>query len=201
MARALHSLPRSATRSIRRLVGVLAAGWAGAAFAANAPAACPDQPIRVVRSAGGLLDYRGSVGGIAELCRIERPDGTGDFYFGVWRTDWPGAGLAYPALHTVILGPKGTRVDFVTRSIPGWQWKDSLINEGTETLTIDGRLYQTMKVAHERDGIEGNTYHSIITSWRDIATGVNLKVVEDQISGQSYGPATTWTATRVDKLP
>lgn len=178
------------------LVATLAA-CGGSAWAADAPAACPGRPVLVVRSVGGTLDYQGTADGLADLCRIERADGGGAF-FGVWRADWPGAGQAYPALHTVILGPKGTRAEFITRSIPGLQWTDSLVNEGRESLTIDGQAYQTLKLSHERSGIEGNTYHSIITSWRDIATGVNLKVVETQISGQSYGPAATWTATRVD---
>ena len=53
---------------------------------------------------------------------------------------------------------------------------------------------------HEREGVEGNTYHSIITVWRDIATGANVKVDENQISGQSYGPNTTWTAIRIDPI-
>ena len=182
------------------VTAVLVATWSmcGSAWAADAPAACPSRPVLVKRSAGGTLDYRGTADGLADLCRIERADGGGAFYFGVWRTDWPGAGQAYPALHTVILGPKGTRAEFITRSVPGLQWTDSLVNEGRESLTIDGQAYQTLKLSHERNGIEGNTYHSIITSWRDIATGVTLKVVETQISGQSYGPAATWTATRVD---
>ena len=114
--------------------------------------------------------------------------------------DWPGAGAAYPAMKTAIAGPPGTRAAFVTRSYPGLQWTDTIINEGVEPLVIDGRTYRTLKMAHEREGIEGNIYHSIITVWRDIATGVNLKVVETQISGQSYGPGTTWTATRVEPV-
>jgi hypothetical protein len=28
-----------------------------------------------------------------------------------------------------------------------------------------------------------------------------LKAVENQISGQSYGPDTTWTAVKVERLP
>ena len=165
-----------------------------------APAACPPKPMRVVRSAGGTIDYLGTASGLAELCREQRADGPGDYYFGVWRSDWPGAGDAYPALRTVILGPPGTSARFVTRSVPGLQWNDSFVNAGVESLTIDGHTYRTLKVAHEREGIEGNTYHSIITQWRDVATGMALKVVEDQIAGQSYGPATTWTATPAGPL-
>ena len=170
------------------------------AFAAT-PAACPAQPMRVVRSVGGTLDFRGSVSGIPELCRIQRADGTGDFYFGLWRADWPGAGQAFPALVAVFHGPAGTKASFVTRSVPGLQWTDTFVNEGIEPLEVAGHTYQTLKIAHERAGIEGNFYHSIITSWRDVDTGVTLKAVENQIAGQSYGPAATWQATAVQMLP
>ncbi len=166
------------------------------------PVECPATPIRVVRSTGLWTDYVGTIAGIPGLCRLNRPDGSGgNFYDGQWRSDWPGAGDAYPAIQTALLGGKGTRASFTTHSIPGWQWHDTIINEGTTTLTVGGRPYTTLMLAHEREGFDGNTYHSIITTWRDVATGVALKVVETQIAGQSYGPGTTWTATQVLPLP
>lgn len=171
------------------------------AAAADVPAACPPYPVRVVRSAGGVIDYLGHVPGIPELCRLRRSDGEADFYFGAWRSDWPGAGQAYPAIRAVLYGPRGTRTSFVTRSIPGLQWNDSFVNEGIETVRVGGVAYPALRLAHEREGIEGNTYHSIITQWRDLATGMNLRTVEYQISGQSYGPDTTWHATRIERLP
>jgi hypothetical protein len=174
---------------------------AGAVAQAEPPAACPPAPVRIVHSRGAPTEYGATYPGIPDLCLMRRADGAGYAYFGAWRAEWPGAGLAYPALKTVLAGPKGTRVTFVTRSVPGMQWDDTLINQGTEPLTVGGRIYQTVKLAHERAGIEGNFYHSIITSWRDVATGMTLKVVEDQIAGDSYGPDTTWTAVRVEALP
>lgn len=176
---------------------LLAASAAAAQQPGGLPAACPTEPTRVARSVGGVVDYLGTVPGIPDLCRMNRPDGPGDFYFGVWRSDWPGAGLAYPAIRATIAGGTGTRVSFVTRSVPGLQWTDSFINGGEEAMEIGGQRYTTLKLAHERDGIEGNTYHSIITGWRDVKTGIVLKVVEQQIAGQSYGPSTTWTAMQV----
>ncbi|GAC1347774.1 MAG: hypothetical protein NVSMB18_33860 [Acetobacteraceae bacterium] len=160
----------------------------------------PTEPTRVVRSAGGVIDYLGTVPGVPELCRMTRADGTGDFYFGVWRSNWPGAGQAYPVIRAVVTGGLGARTSFITRSWPGLQFTDSFTNEGLETLTLQGRRYDALRLAHEREGIEGNTYHSIITTWRDVATGVALKAVEQQISGQSYGPDTTWQAVRVEPL-
>lgn len=193
---------RGALRLPSRLFwcGLAAVLLTAAAAVAGQPAACPPEPTRVVRSAGGVSDYLGAVPGIPDLCRMTRADGTADFYFGVWRSDWPGAGQAYPAIKAVLTGGTGARASFVTRSVPGLQWTDSFINEGVEPITVDGRPHEAIKLAHEREGIEGNTYHSVITSWRDVATGINLKVVERQISGQSYGSDTTWHAVRVEPL-
>ena len=144
--------------------------------AARPPAACPPVPTRVTRSAGGVIDYLGTVPGIPELCRMVRRDGAGDFYWGAWRSDWPGAGQAYPAIRAVVTGRPGTRASFVTRSVPGLQWTDTFVNEGSEAVEVAGRRYRALRLAHEREGIEGNTYHSVITTWRDVTTGVALTV-------------------------
>lgn len=170
-------------------------------FAAETPGACPPQPTRVVRSAGGVTDYLGTEAGITELCRMPRPDGLTEFYLGSLRSDWPGAGQAYPSIRAVLHGGTGTRASFVTRSVPGQQFTDTFIHEGPDPLPIGGVRYATFKLAHERERIEGNTYHSVITSCRDTATGIVLKVVARQIAGQSCGPNTTWLATRVERLP
>lgn len=191
----------NACNRITTLLGMTIGLLAAMPASAEQPAPCPPSPMHVTRSAGGVIDYLGTVPGIPELCRMTRADGTGDFYFGVWRSDWPGAGQAYPAIRAVALGTSGARASFVTRSVPGLQWTDTFINEGIETVEVDGHRYEALKLAHERAGIEGNTYHSIITTWRDVATGVALRVVEDQLAGQSYGPSTTWRALRVTPLP
>ncbi len=178
----------------------LAAGSPALAADITSPAACPSTPIRVIRSSGGMTDYTGIFAGIPELCRMSRPDGDGYFYDGVWRSDWPGAGDAFPGLHAVLFGPTGTKATFTTQAGPGLQWVDTLTNEGPGTLVVDGQPHTVLQIAHERAGFDGNTYHSIITSWRDVQTGATLKTVEHQISGQSYGPSATWTAVRVEPL-
>lgn len=167
---------------------------------AAAPAACPTTPVRVLRSNGPATEHRGVYPGIPELCYQIRGTAPGYYYLGIWKSDWPGVGDAYPAMKTAIDGPKGTRTKFITRAWPGWQWIDSFTNEGIETMTVGNQVHRVLRLAHEREGIEGNTYHSIITVWRDVATGVPLKTVEDQISGQSYGPNTTWQAVKIETL-
>ncbi len=169
--------------------------------ASLAQTVCPPTPMRVVRSAGGVIDYLGAEPGIPDLCKVSRSDGVSYAYLGVWESAWPGAGDAYPALRAAVMGPVGTTRSFVTRAVPGWQWNDTIRNAGVVPLTIDGVAYQTQLIQHERVGIEGNTYHSIITTWRDLKTGMALKTVEKQISGQSYGPSTTWEAVKVYPLP
>ena len=158
--------------------------------------------MRVVRSLGGTIEYLGQpVPGIPDLCRLRRADGEGSFYLGVWRDDWPGAGQAYPVMRTVVHGPQGTRGAFVTRAWPGLQFNESFVNEGIEIVEVAGQPRRALRLAHERDGIEGNTYHSIITLWIDLAFGVTLRAHEYQISGQSYGPQATWHALGIELLP
>lgn len=195
-------VPAPSPGSVALAMGVLLILLPVPVVAAEPPPPCPPHPVRVVRSTGGTVDYLGSVPGIPELCRLRRTsDGEADFYLGIWRSDWPGAGQAYPAIRAAIHGPKGMRTSFVTRSVPGMQWIDSYTNEGVETLIVGGTARQALRLAHEREGVEGNTYHSVITQWKDLATGAVLKTVERQISGQSYGPSTTWDATRIEMQP
>ena len=104
-------------------------------------------------------------------------------------------------MRRVIHGVRGARESFVTRSWPGLQYTDSFADEGVETVVVGGMSRPALRIAHEREGIEGNTYHSIITFWLDLATGANLRTDEHQISGRSYGPDATWQAVRIERLP
>lgn len=192
---------RSWTLWSAALITWLVSTEAQAADALTRPPSCAPQSLRVVRSSGDTVDHLGAEPGIPELCRLKRTsDGEGLFYLGLWRIDWPGAGQAYPAIRAAMLGPPGTRTSFVTRSWPGMQWIDSYRNEGEELVTVSGTRHRTLRLAHEREGIEGNTYHSVITHSIDTETGVTLKTHERQISGQSYGPKTTWNAVRIERI-
>jgi len=146
------------------LVTWLVSAEAQAADALTHPPGCALQSLRVVRSSGDTVEHLGAEPGLPELCRLKRTsDAEGLFYLGLWRIDWPGAGQAYPAIRTAMLGASGTRTSFVTRSWSGMQWMDSYRNEGEEFVPVGGIRHRAPRLAHEREGIEGNTYHSVIT--------------------------------------
>ncbi len=186
--------PRSAFAFV--LAAGLPAGLAAGPAAAT-PRACPPAGFVVERTIGPPVKYLGSVPGIPDLCRMDQGDGPGRYYMGVWRAAWPGSGDAYPALRQIIDGHPGSSASFVTHKGPGLNWDETVTNDGPETVVIAGRPYRTLRISHERTGIEGNYYHSIISQWRVIATGVTVKQMEHQIAGQSYGPQATWQATRI----
>jgi hypothetical protein len=165
-----------------------------------APRACPVGAGSVERSIGGTLVYAGSVPGIPELCRITNNGEAGEYYMGVWRADWPGAGLAYPALRAVMHGGKGAEARFDTFAGPGLQWHGTIRNEGIETVTVAGRDLRALRLSHEREGFDGNGYHSVITVWKELRTGMYLKVEHRHIAGVEV-PNIAWTAVRVTGIP
>ncbi|MGI3777881.1 MAG: hypothetical protein ACRYGC_11380, partial [Janthinobacterium lividum] len=109
----------------------------------------------------------------------------------------PGAGPPGPPRRAGPGGGAGASASFDTFAETGRQYHDSYRNLGTEVLAVGGRRFVALVLAHEREGFGGNFYHSVITSWRDVATGVTLKAEERQIAGQSYGAGATWVATAV----
>lgn len=158
--------------------------------------ACPAGGA-VQRSNGVTMAYLGASAANPDICRLRRgADEPADYYFGIWATAWPGADDAYAALKQVLPGPAGATVRFDVRAAPGLQWHETLRNDGRETLNVLGRLWDTMKVSHEREGFEGNTYHSIITVWRDVATGMAVYQNYQHISGHPE-PGGAWDPVAV----
>ncbi len=168
---------------IRRalLAAVLAAAPAFAAGAA--PAFCPSKPGFVLRSTGLLFQYLGSEPGQPDVCLVLRNSAQAELYSGIWDKAWPGAEAARIALRKVITGPAGTSAAFDTVVAPGIEWHETVRNEGTEDLEVLGRTFHTVKIAHERVGFGGNTYHSIVTNWKDVQTGMILYSNYQHISG------------------
>jgi len=174
------------------LVCTLALGLAPfAAFAADAPPPCPPGIGIVDRSVGPTVVYLSADPADPESCRMKRGNEVETFFFGTWNTAWPGAEAARRALKGVYAGPPGTSVTFDTSAGPGLQWHDTFRNGGTEELHVLGETFHTMRVVHEREGFDGNTYHSIITQWKDIATGMGIYQNYQHIAGQPE-PGTSW---------
>ncbi|WP_426958836.1 hypothetical protein [Muricoccus radiodurans] len=169
--------------------------------AAEAPRACPASG-RVEHTGGSPTIYLGIVPDIPDLCWMQRGDTPeGAYYLGIWAAEWPGAGLAYPAMHRVMHGPVGTTEEFITRSAPGWQWHGILRNEGIETVTLpDGRRVRALRMSHERIGIEDNIYHSVITVWKEMTSGMIVRQEHRHIAGQPVEGA-AWEPTSVTGLP
>ena len=156
------------------------------------PPACPAAGGVVTRSPGPPIEYLGATAGNPELCRVRFGDGPEfPLYFGIWAEAWPGSAEAHAALKRVIAGPPGTVVSFRTTAAPGSQWLDVIRNEGVEDLNVAGRVRPALKIAHYREGIEGNTYRSVTTGWKEISSGMMIYVNYRHISGHPEA-GTAW---------
>ncbi len=122
---------------------------------------------------------------------MKRGDQIETFHFGTWNTAWPGAEAAARAFKQVYAGPPGTSVTFDVSAGPGLQWHDTIANGGTEDLRVLSRVYRTLRIIHERKGFDGNTYHSIITQWKDIESGMAIYQNYQHIAGHPE-PGTSW---------
>lgn len=152
---------------------------------------CPPALGMVERSVGPALIYLGADPANPELCRIKRGGQESLFYFGSWAKEWPGSEDAWRALQKVYAGPPGTEVKFDVVAAPGLQWHETLRNDGPEDLRILGQVRPTVRITHERQGFGGNTYHSIITQWKDAATNMTIYQNYRHISGHPE-PGTSW---------
>lgn len=163
-----------------------------AALGAEMPRACPSGPARVERSTGSVVEYLGTDPSNPDICLLRRGGGpvTG-FYYAVWATDWPGSVEAYAALRHILRSPPGTEVTFDTYMIPGMQFRDTMRHDGFENLRLPGRVHRTIKLAHVREGFGGNTYHSVVTQWKDVDTGMIVYQNYQHISGRPE-PGTAW---------
>jgi hypothetical protein len=148
------------------------------------PVACATAPATVERTTGLLVEYLGADPSDPELCLSRRGGKPFPAWFGVWATEWWGAGDARIALRTVLYGPPGTVARFDTNAGPGLRWHETLINEGVEDIPLLGRRYRTQRIAHEREGFDGNTYHSVVTQWREIDSGMVVYQNYRHISGR-----------------
>ena len=147
------------------------------------PNPCPTSG-EVERQGGVVIAYHGADPATPRLCRITANGVPYQAWNAIWHADWPGAADAAVAMSRVLDGATGTVVGFDVRAAPGSQWHALLRNEGVEDITLLGRTYHAVKIAHYREGFEGNIYRSVTTVWKDIPTGALLFTTYDHISGR-----------------
>ena len=146
------------------------------------PLSCPATGARVESKGGPTFEYLGAAA-TPDLCRLRIGGEEADAWYGIWLTAWPGADNARTALKQVMAGRTGDAVGFDVRMGPGYAYHDLIRNEGVEAIKLLGTTYQAMKLSHYREGFEGNTYRSVATAWKDMATGMILYSTYQHISG------------------
>ena len=98
-------------------------------------------------------------------------------------TSWPGADYARRGLQRVLQSKTGDVVGFDVVMAPGYAYHDLIRQEGIETINILGTVYRAMKISHYREGFDGNTYRSVTTGWKDLASGMIIYATYQHISG------------------
>jgi hypothetical protein len=144
---------------------------------------CP-LPGGVVEQKGGpTFQYLGASPGNPDLCRMKVGGDTVEGWYGIWLTAWPGHETAHPALARVIRGRTGDVEAFDVRMGPGYAFHDLIRNEGVEDVRLLGKTYRALKIAHYREGFDGNIYRSVSTVWKDLDSGLLIYGTYQHISG------------------
>ena len=145
---------------------------------------CPAPGGRVEQKGGPTFEYLGASPATPDLCRMRVGGEDVEGWYGIWLTVWPGAGQARTALRQIIQGRTGDVVGFDVRTAPNAIYHDLVRNEGVEDIFLLGATYRALKVSHYREGFDGNTYRSVSTVWKDLATGMLLYGTYQHISGR-----------------
>ena len=144
---------------------------------------CPAPGGAVEGKGGPIVRYLGASPANADLCRIQIGNDTVESWYGVWQTGWPGADKAYPALTRLVSESTGSLEGFDVLMAPGYHYHDLIRNEGVEALSVLGKAYNALKLAHYREGFDGNIYRSIVTVWKDLGTGLIVYRTYQHIAG------------------
>ena len=147
------------------------------------PKSCPDAGARVEQKGGPAFEFLGASADNPDLCRMKVGGEPVEAWYGIWVTSWPGAEFAYRALQRVMRSRTGDAVGFDTVAGAGSQWHDLIRHDGIEEIRLLGTTYRAMKIAHYREGYDGNTYRSVSTLWKDVATGLPIYGTYQHIAG------------------
>ena len=147
------------------------------------PKSCPDAGGRVEQKGGPTIEYLGSVPDKPDLCRMKVGGQEAQAWYGIWVTAWPGADVAYRALQRVMNSRTGDVVGFDVSAGQGLQWHDLVRHDGIEEIKLLDKTYRTIKLAHYREGYDGNAYRSVATVWKDLASGMIIYATYNHIAG------------------
>ena len=151
---------------------------------AAVPRACPAAGGRVEQKGGPTLEFLGSDPQNPALCRMKVGPDTLDAWYGIWATAWPGAASAQRGLERLMHGKTGDVVGFDTVATPGTQWHDLIRQDGVEEISLLGKTYRAVKLAHYREGFGGTGDRSVSTVWKDLETGLPMYRTYQHIAGQ-----------------
>lgn len=177
--------PAALEAALRNFPPVIVGGNVQAVMNAGTlvPRSCPEAGSRVEQKGGPTFEFLGASPISPDLCRMKVGGETVEAWYGIWLTAWPGADVAYRALQRVINSRTGDAVGFDVVAAPGSQWHDIIRHDGIEDIRLLGRTYRAIKIAHYREGYDGNTYRSVSTLWKDLATGLPLYATYNHIAG------------------
>lgn len=147
------------------------------------PVACPAAGVTVDTKGGPTFAYLGASPSDPELCRVRIGGETVEAWYGIWVTAWPGADSAHRALSRLMHSKTGDVVGFDTVAAPGYAYHDLIRHEGIEEIRLLGTTYRALKISHYREGFDGNTYRSLATVWKDMASGALLYSTYQHIAG------------------
>lgn len=148
------------------------------------PPACPAAGSRIEQKGGPTIEFLGISKANPDLCRMKLGPDELDAWFGIWGADSPGAAFAYPAIRHAYQSRTGDVVGFDTIADPGTtEWHDLIRNDGVEDIVLLGKPYRAVKLAHYREGTNGNPYRSLATRWIDLVTGLPLYATYQHIAG------------------
>lgn len=147
------------------------------------PRSCPAAGGRVEQRGGPTFEFLGAVADKPDLCRMKVGGQEVQAWYGIWLTSWPGADTAYRALQRVMNSRTGDVVAFDVSAGPGLQWHDLVRHDGIEEIRLLDTVYRAIKIAHYREGYDGNAYRSVATVWKDLASGMVIYATYNHIAG------------------
>lgn len=149
------------------------------------PPRCPAAGSRVEQKGGPAIEFLGTANNDPDLCHMRLGPDELDAWYGIWGINWPGAEVAHRAIERAFHGRTGDVVGFDTVGEANVaEWHDLIRNDGVEEISLLGKTYRAVKLAHYREGYNGNTYRSVATLWVDLLTGLPVYGTYQHIAGR-----------------